>query len=65
LNDNLVSMENRGGKRAGAGAPKGNINRLKDGRRSNLLRSLVSMLKDANLRKDLAEFVQSKRQAGL
>jgi len=59
-------MENRGGKRAGAGAPKGNINRLKDGRRSKLLRSIVAMLKDTNQRKDLAEFVQSKqRQAGL
>jgi uncharacterized protein YjcR len=47
----------RGGKRPGAGAPKGNLNRLSHGSRSKLLRDIVSMLKDSDQRKKLAEFV--------
>jgi len=47
----------RGRKRPGAGAPKGNINRLVHGRQSKLVRSIVEMLKDADQRKKLAEFV--------
>ena len=47
----------RGGKRPGAGAPKGNINRLTHGQRSKLMRSLTQMIVDAEKRKQLAEFV--------
>lgn len=62
----LLIMDNRGGKRPGAGAPKGNINRLKSGSRSKLLRSIVAMLNDSSQRKMLAEFVEAKQsQAGL
>lgn len=47
----------RGGKRPGAGAPKGNINRMVHGRRSKLLKRIVDMLKDREKCKKLAEFV--------
>jgi len=56
----------RGGKRPGAGAPRGNLNRLKDGSRSKLLRSIVIMLQEADQRKKLAVFVaENISQAGL
>ncbi len=43
--------EGRGGRRAGAGAPKGNLNHLKDGNRSNLIRKAVDKLaEDPELR---------------
>lgn len=47
----------RGGKRPGAGASKGNVNRLVHGRRSKLLKNIVNMLEDPQKRKKLAEFV--------
>jgi len=63
--DKVFNM--RGGKRPGAGAPKGNLNRLSHGRQSKLLRSIVAMLEDAEQRKKLAEFVAAEQtsQAGL
>ncbi|MCX6006034.1 MAG: hypothetical protein NTZ34_02080 [Chloroflexi bacterium] len=52
-----ISAIMRGGKRPGAGAPKGNINRMVHGRRSKLLKRIVDMLKDREKCKKLAEFV--------
>ena len=60
-------MENRGGKRPGAGAPKGNINRLKDGSRSKLMRTLAEMIANAEKRQKLVDFMAAQKisQAGL
>ena len=48
----------RGGKRPGAGAPKGNINHLKHGRRSKTMKAIVAMLHDPEKRQDLVEFAK-------
>ena len=60
-------MNNHGGKRPGAGAPKGNINHLKDGSRSKLMRSLAEMVANAEKRQKLVEFMTAQKvsQAGL
>ena len=46
----------KGGKRPGAGAPRGNLNRVTHGRRSKLITALVEdMLKDPRRRRELQE----------
>jgi hypothetical protein len=60
-------MPNRGGKRPGAGAPKGNINHLKDGHRSKLMRAIAAAVADAEKRRELVQFLETQKisQAGL
>lgn len=64
----------RGGKRPGAGAPRGNLNALKHGRRSVRLHALVrlvaagvvgrAVLMDRELVRSLLRFMPQRRRTG-
>lgn len=53
----------RGGKREGAGAPKGNLNRLKHGKRSKQLeQALETLLADPETRNAVIDVVKATRR---
>jgi len=55
----------RGGKRPGAGAPKGNLNAIKDGRRSKQIARAVELaLRDPRMRPRLLDLVRDALETG-